>query len=151
MTGTRSLFHYEKLGYDLQDFLAAHGYEVISIPLPFRNSQLRKKAFHQWLTINRGNSFHFFMGPETHCEFKQELATYADSTLTVIGKDSEFTGFHFRRAPLSYQLHKLFCRLSSVKAEDYANTLPLQKLEDYDRFLDHCVQLAEDEVIGEPQ
>ncbi len=139
------------MGYDLQDFLAAHGYQVISIPLPFRHSGLRKLALKNFLTGSRHSRFHFFMGPETFKEFKAELQTYATSTLTIVGEHSELTGLHFRSAPLSYRLHELFCCLSFTRAEKFKDTLPIQKRADYDRFLDHCVQLAEDEAIGEPK
>ncbi|MBC7419512.1 MAG: hypothetical protein H7328_02175 [Bdellovibrio sp.] len=147
LTGPRSLFFYEMMGQNLQDFLAAHGYQVLSVPLPFRHPRLRKLAFTNWLTRNCGKKFHFFIGPETFKEFKTELETHPDSTLTIFGPDSDFNDFKFKNAPLNYRLHQLFCWLMLSKAERYADTLPLEKLEDYDRFLDHCVHLAEDELM----
>ena len=149
LTGARSLFHFKKIGINLDEFLYQHGYVVITVPLPFRYRQLRKLAFKNWLEKHHGKSFHFILGPETKSEFNSELSGLAHSTVSIIGENLVLKDFKFSRTPLTYYLHHFFCWISSIKAERYENTLPLEKREDYDRFLDHCVQLAEDEVPGD--
>ena len=144
LNGPRSLFFYEKLGGTLQDFIAEHGYQVFCPPLPFRGSKLRKTALDRWLQSQNSKTFHFVVGPKTFDEFKDLLVNFPDSTITL---SESFTaaGETNKITPLQYQLHVMFCRISNAIPEEYSCTFPDKSRQIYERFLDRCVELAENE------
>lgn len=143
ITGIRSLFFYEKLGGRLQDYISAHGYQVLSPAMPFRSENRRKSHFIHWLKNQRHKRFHFILSQRTHNEFRDVLKDYYDSSFSVISEN-----FKSKTQPtLAYQLHQLFCRLGGTTSDAFSETLPDQNLEFYDRFLDHCVELAENDLI----
>ena len=141
ISGPRSLFHYEKPGRDLQDFLAAHGYRVFSPILPFRSKALRFEMLRKWLEKQEDQSFHFFLSPEVEMEFGELLKSGKDSTFTNLSRFAETR----LGTPLYYRLHQIFCFMNQCHAEDYNDTLPLRSPAFYDRILDHCIELAENE------
>ena len=141
ISGPRSLFHFEKLGGSLQDFLAAHGYRVFSPILPFRAKTLRMEVLRKWLAAQDDKNFHFFLSPETETEFGELLKTGQESTTTNLARFAE----NKLPVPLSYRLHELFCFMNQCRADDYNDTLPLRTGAFYDRILDHCIELAENE------
>ena len=75
LTGIRSIFFYEKLGGFLQDFVAAHGYKVLSPILSFRSKKNRKSQLILWLKQPESNlnfqhkKFHFILSQNTFEEF----------------------------------------------------------------------------------
>jgi hypothetical protein len=144
ISGIRSLFFYEKLGKFLQDFIAAHGYVVLSPALPFRSAELRQFYLSNWLKQRPGQSFHFILGEQTYSEFNNLLADQTQSSFTLIPRDLKF---EVKDEPLNYRLHRIFCTLFGSQAEPYVQTLPQKSSEFYDRFLDHCVELAENESL----
>lgn len=149
LTGPRSLFHYEKLGGDLQDFIAAHGYQVLSPVLPFRSRPLRRLQLGHWLRHQTGRRFHFILGENSLREFGDILAQYPESSHTVIPRDLVPWGRQkAAREPLRYRLHRLFCSVMGIPADPFAQTLAAdQSRAFYDRFLDHCIELAENEPL----
>ena len=141
ISGPRSLFHFEKLGGSLQDFLAAHGYRVFSPILPFRSKALRREVLRKWIEAQSDSSFHFFLSPETETEFGEMLKIGSGSTTTNLARFAETKVI----APLYYRLHQLFCFINQCRADDFEDTLPVRTAAFYDRILDHCVELAENE------
>lgn len=149
ITGTRSVFFYEKLGEQLQSFIADHGYMVLSPAMPYRSVQLRKKYLTQWLQQQEHLQFHFVLSKRSHQELSEVVEIFHNSTFTII---SEILCQHEKLSemlnePLSYQAHKLFCLALGIKADPYNETLQDKSTEFYDRFLDHCIELAENESI----
>jgi hypothetical protein len=152
LTGPRSLFFYSRLGAELQDYLAAHGYQVVNVPLPFRSQTNRQFALTRWYEQQSGNNGqHFILGPETYFEFKTQLDQIPNSSLTIISKQFIAPKIPAWRIPMMYRLHQWFCQFYRIKPERYENTLSVSDSQVYDRFLDHCVELAEDEVLGADQ
>lgn len=147
LTGIRSLFFYEKLGGPLQDFIAAHGYSVLSPALPFRSKNLRKAYLRTWLKQQNSKRFHFILSEKTFDELRELLKDYPDSSFTFILRDLSKFELNSPKETLLYKLHKLFCRVFGTKADPYNQTLQDKSPEFYDRFLDHCIELAENEII----
>ena len=144
LNGPRSLFFYEKLGGNLQEFIAEHGYQVLCPPLPFRGTALRKKVLSSWLERQNGKAFHFVLGPRTRDEFNDLIEKIPESTITL--SDNFTVADNGKKiAPLQYRLHQLFCRFFGTISEDYTSTFPDKNRQIYERFLDRCVELAENE------
>lgn len=146
ITGLRSLFYHKKLASDLQDFIAAHGYVVLSPVMPFRSKELRQLQLKKWLSQQTVSTFHFILGEDTYAELQAVFTPYSSSSFTLIPRDLK----HKESTPspsLQYCLHQIFCRLTGNKAEAYEQVLPYKSLEFYDRFLDHCIELAENEDL----
>jgi len=151
----RSLFFYEKLGGQLQDYIKAHGYTVECPPMPFRAKPQRLHSLARWLkqqssvqfSVQSSVQFHFILSEQTHHEFKSLFENHQHSTFTIISRAFDKFSTKEARAPLSYRLHRLFCAALSVRTDDYHNTLPSKNPEFYERFLDHCIELAENEQI----
>lgn len=143
LAGVRSIFFHESLGKELQDYIAAHGYVVLAPPLPFRSRALRHKALLNWLTAQKTDRFHFVLAAATKDEFWNLLKNYPFSSFTVASTDLK--GHSSAPEPLSYKLHRLFCRVLGTRADDYSTTLPDKSTEFFDRFLDRCIELAENE------
>ena len=142
LTGIRSLFFYEKLGADLQDFIAAHGYVVKSPVLPFRSPHLRKQALLAWLDFEQNErQFHFVLSEATQKEFAEIFKAYPNCTFTLTSFNSTL------REPLAYKLHRLFCNSLGFSADPFNATFPDKSSVFYDRFLDRCVELAENETL----
>lgn len=145
ISGVRSLFYYDKLGPDLQDYIAAHGYQVLSPVMPFRSQNLRRRYLQYWLENQNGKRFHFVLSSKTHLEFKDLLEKYENSnSSSTFSLSSEFAD-STKPAPLHYQLHRLFCLGLGIKTESYSDGLPGTDKLFLDRFLDHCIDLAENE------
>jgi hypothetical protein len=142
ITGPRSLFFYEKLGGSLQDFVAAHGYQTLNPVLPFRGP-MRKIALARFLESQGGGAFHFVLSRQSFDEFREIIATNSDSTFTFTEDFKSET--KSLRVPLSYQLHRLFCRFNGTRADSYAGVFPDKNVALYERFLDRCIELAENE------
>lgn len=141
LTGIRSLFFYEKLGADLQDFIAAHGYVVKSPVLPFRSPALRQKAMRAWLTEQNEQHFHFVLSEATQKEFVDIFKSCSNCTFTLTRFNSTLT------EPLSYKLHRLFCGSLGFSTDPFNDTFPDKSTAFFDRFLDRCVELAENETL----
>lgn len=147
LNGPRSLFFYEKLGGSLQDYIQAHGYQVLYPSLSFRNKKLRILQLNEFLKKQNSEQFHFVAGPKTQLEFKEVLAQYPLSTITnpedfTISIDPNIN------ISLSYKLHMFFCHLNQTEAENYLATFPIKNVVLYERFLDRCIDLAENEVYA---
>lgn len=141
ISGPRSLFHHERLGAGLQDFLAAHGYRVFCPVLPFRSSALRREVLRKWLAVQVDKNFHFFLSPKTQMEFGDLLQSGPETTFTNaadFAKESPST-------PLHYRLHELFCLMNQTRADSFKDTVPFESRAFCDRILDHCIELAENE------
>ncbi len=144
LNGPRSLFFYEKLGTTLQDYIAGHGYVVLYPSLAFRAKNLRRLQLQNFLKQQNSPKFHFILGPQTQLEFAEVLKDYPESTFTnpeSLMNSSEKPA----SVPLSYKLHSLFCGLFNVQAESYPATFPVKNVVIYERFLDRCIELAENE------
>lgn len=93
--------------------------------------------------------FHFILNELTYLEFQQIFKNYKNSTFTLTTKKftSSLAGSADKKSkePFSYQLHRYFCAALGVQADQYSETLQDKSTEFYDRFLDHCVELAENE------
>lgn len=144
ITGPRSLFFYEKLGDTLQDFIAAHGYVVLNPVLPFRGES-RKKALARFLENRQEKAFHFILSHHTEKEFSQVLQKYSGSTFTFADDFQKYFGNKTISPGLKYRMHQLFCKLNGTAADDFSAVFPEKNVVLYDRFLDRCIELAENE------
>lgn len=144
ITGPRSLFFYEKLGGSLQDYIAAHGYVVLNPVLPFRG-KIRSLALARFLENRSEKAFHFILSRQSQKEFSEILQKFPGSTFTF----SEDFKEHFDKKnlsiPLSYSLHQLFCKFDGATADNYLAVFPDKNVVLFERFLDRCVDLAENE------
>lgn len=144
VSAPRSLFYHEKLGGQLQDFIEAHGYMVFSPAMPFRSTALRRQYLSQWLSRQNFTAYHFIMADQTYNELKDVLPQTEGCTFTRLPtirlKDET-------QEPLSYQLHRLFSKTMGTLTPPHDQVLLNRSLEFYDRFLDHCVDLAENEAL----
>lgn len=145
VSAPRSLFYHEKLGGQLQDFIEAHGYVVHSPAMPFRSKPLRQRYLQQWLLKQKDIGFHFILAEDTYQELKDILPETHFNTFTRL--PTVLLGNEVLTEPLFYKCHRLFCLLFGTKVPPYSQVLLDRRLEFYDRFLDHCVDLAENEVI----
>lgn len=148
--GPKSLFFYKKPFSDLPRFLEEHGYQVIILNLPFRSVKLRRRVFTDWLKKNERKTFHFITDSVTALEFKAALPQNQSISLTTITESLGNEVNHSfivekKSAPLHYQLHSLFNKLYKTKICPYSETFSVLNRPDYERFLDHCVELAENE------
>ncbi len=146
------------MGQDLQNYILAHGYQIEPLWMPFRSIPLRKAAIKSFLQNQKSKRFHFILSEKTWTDVADLLQNNAHphSTFTLIGqlevdpilKPAEPNLYQFTstgRAPLSYILHSLFCKVMGSTADPYGETLLDQNKLLYDRFLDHCIELAENE------
>lgn len=159
VSGPRSLFSPNKMGSDLQDFILAHGYQMTSPWLPFRGKPQRTAALSLWLEKNKSKSFHFFMAENTWKEMQPvlEKTLHPFSTLNIINIKADTPRSRIENAKLSsfdvkplepsltYRLHQFFCRIMGSQAIPYEQTLLVKDPTLYDRFLDRCIELAENE------
>jgi hypothetical protein len=159
ISGPRSLFAPQKMATDLQEFVQAHGYQTESPWLPFRSTSQRKAFLHDWLLKNKSRSFHFFMAADTWNELQMILEEnfHPFSTITIINRKENTSRSHLENvelhsfaveecsSPILYQLHQLFCKVMGTNALNYEETLLAKDPTLYDRFLDHCIDLAENE------
>ncbi|MGZ3691573.1 MAG: hypothetical protein ACXVAX_08715 [Pseudobdellovibrio sp.] len=144
LNGPRSLFFHEKLGTTLQDYVAAHGYVVLYPPLAFRHKKLRSLQLENFLRQQNQSRFHFILGPQTESEFADLFKKYPGSTFT--NPESLMNAVEKPQSvPLSYKLHSLFSGLMNVEVENYNAVFPVKNIVIYERFLDRCVELAENE------
>jgi hypothetical protein len=153
INGPRSLFYYENLGGNLQDFLEAHGYKVQCPILPFRAQEQRKLVLANWFKQNPSSHYHLVLAKQTRAEFESLFSqmqglsfTYSDDFATE-AHDQQNLKTLITQAPLKYRLHQLFCKLSMTPALDYSAVFPVKTKPVYDRFLDRCVELAENDFI----
>lgn len=144
ITGPRSLFFYEKLGGPLQDFIAAHGYVVLNPVLPFRGN-MRTMALKRFLENRSEKAFHFVLSRHSQKEFSEILQKYSGSTFTFAEDFKEYFENKNISPTLNYRLHQLFCRLNGTSADDFNAVFPDKNVVLYERFLDRCVELAENE------
>jgi hypothetical protein len=144
ITGPRSLFFYEKLGGVLQDYVEAHGYVVLNPALPFRG-KIRSKVLSHWLEWQRVKVFHFILSRNSQLEFADILKAYPKSTVTYIEDfKNDFCSTN-PPIPLKYKFHEWFCRLQGTQPDDFLATFPVKNVVLCERFLDRCIELAENE------
>ena len=150
--GPRSLFFYQRPFGLLPTFLYEHGYRIALAPLPFRGLSRRRQAFKKWLNLKAEYRFHFFMSPVTYQELKDLIEPEKMESLTFLDKDSSDTpailpSVKFR-TPLSYRLHQLISHLYGESVPTYDSTYSKFNAINYDRILDHCIKLAENEIYA---
>lgn len=147
ITGPRSLFWSKRLASDLQDYIEAHGYQVLCPVLPFRGPT-RSKSLQNWFKRQPNHKFHIFLSSTSAQEFKEVLAGIHSVSVTLT--DSFIDSSSLKpTTPFSYQLHTLFSKLNRTDSDPFHHTLNWSDPSLYDRFLDHCVELAENEVLCE--
>lgn len=160
--GPRSLFFYKKPFGQLPGFLYEHGYRTQLLSLPFRNQKLRNWALSNWLENHAEHSYHFIMDQVTYEPFEPLLAKAQIQTITILTTDSELEikslanqkaylfliDKLFSKTPLNYRLHRLFNLAYQTKIDTYQTTFSEFNRQLYDRFLDHCVKLAENELYA---
>lgn len=161
VSGTRSLFSPRKMAADLQDFLSAHGYQMASLWMPFRSPKKRQESLSRWFKAQGTNKFHFVMALETWTEFKtifmQNQESIVSINLIVFNDEGKLDSsesrqnsflvnkLEFLKIPVSYHLHQAYCFLFQRKAIAFEKTLLAMDPIIFDRFLDHCIELAENE------
>lgn len=147
VTGLRSLFFYERLGSELQDYVAAHGYVVLSPPMPFKSKSQRQLILEKWLLLRKEKHFHFILSEQSFNELSEVFKNYPHSTFTKVPADLKKYPHKKISTPFKYWLHILYLKILGYKADKFEQTLPDKSTEFYNGFLDHCVELAENESI----
>ncbi len=158
--GPRSLFHYQyPYGY-LPQFLHEHGYVTKMVSLPFRRSAARKLAFEKWLNTVTGKHFHLVMDQLVYDELKSVFLNPSVSesfrSISVISSDylnleTRATNFVVSETATpgpSYWLHQVLNRMLQTKTPPYARSFLQFNRTQLDRYLDHCVNLAETEIYA---
>ena len=160
LPGPRSLLFYTEPFGQLPGFLYEHGYRVQLINLPFRLKNARVRALTLWLQKNKGEKFHFVLAESTYAEFKSLIPAEAVASLTILTnlqapstagvqnfliKDSSSA---LISTPITYRVHEIICLSSMVQATPYSQTFSNANRTLLDRFLDHCIKLAEDELYA---
>ena len=102
---------------------------------------MRETVLRKWLEAQGEKSFHFFTSPATTAEFTKIFEKYPGSTFTNPADFSQSS----KRTPLQYYLHEFFCFLNQTKPEPFKDTVPITTKQFFDRILDHCIELAENE------
>lgn len=162
ISGPRSLFFYDNPFGDLPEYLYEHGYRTLILPLPFRNSLQRKDQFNKWLLQNQNETFHFVLDEFTFEEFESVLIGSFVKSLTVLtAKTAEihpaksnqhlfqtFQDVKLFPIPIGFYIHRLFCFLQNRKTGPYSLTFRNAKTSAFERFLDHCIKLAENELYA---
>lgn len=150
VNGARSLFYYEKLGGFMQDYVRAHGYKVLSPVLPFRGVN-RHLAFKNWLNSQSEKSFHLIASSATAEELNDLFTTNPQNTLTRLDVWIEQAPSEDRPSPsFGYRIHRIFCKLMGSQADPYFESAWNNRdAALYNRFLDRCVELAENDSICE--
>lgn len=150
LSGPKSIF-YNKASYShLPRFLEEHGYQVIILPLPFRSKTWRQSALLRWLTQHETKKFHFVFDSITSEEFQPVLPTEQVASCTTISENPEVAEAFVvlkKPEPLSYKLHRYLNKFYNVKTAPYSETFLTAENEVYQRFLDRCIELAENEWI----
>lgn len=160
--GPRSLFFYKNPFGLLPEFLYEHGYRTQVLSLPFRNHTLRMYALKNWLNTHTEHTYHFIVDQITYQEFEPLLNQAQILTLTILTDDQEVDAkssenqksFIFKvprsrsTKPLYYKLHELFNLAYRTKTSSFDTTFSTFNRTNYDRFLDHCVKLAENELYA---
>lgn len=167
ISGPRSLIHYQFSAEDLQNFVQEHGYKTVHVPLSFRSTQARRHELKSWLDQNRRKPQHLIMAYATWLELQPVLAPWLDShpnwTLTRLvsshtaslpecslrSYDLTVPRSPWWAVPLTYRMHQLFCLANQIKALPFEQTLSEPNRDIYDRFLDRCIQLAENDYQKE--
>lgn len=168
VSGPRSLIHYQLLAEDLQNFVQEHGYKTLHVPLSFRSTLARQRELQSWLEQNRRKALHFIMADQTWLELQTILAPWLTShpnwTLTRLVSSNRASSLPessisrydlvvpsatWWAIPLTYRVHQLFCQVNQIKALPFEQTLSEPNREIYDRFLDRCIQLAENDYQKE--
>lgn len=154
--GPRSLFFYHRPWGQLPRFLFEHGYVTFTLSLPFRDSSRRILHFKNWLEQQQGKTFHFILDSVTYKELKSVLTNPMAETITVISQtDSDVFENAQTWIPLlkskstwNYRLHQLFSKMNNTETPPYSETFADSNLTNYNRFLDHCIELAENDVYA---
>ena len=162
--GPSSLFFYDKPFAWLPEFLFEHGYKTNVIRLPFRYKKARTLAFKKWLSLNHTEHFHFILAHKTYLEFKDLIPKSMVASMTLLTSKTAVnpqlhlpneTPFHIEKSDLAlfsippfYLAHQLICLSGEVAAIPYSQTFSNASKSLYDRFLDHCIKLAESELYA---
>ena len=80
-------------------------------------------------------------------EFQDLFADFQKSTYTVLAKDIRCYEHKKPQPSFSYQLHTLFCQALGASPDTFSDTLQDKSTEFLDRFLDRCIEIAENEDI----
>lgn len=150
VNGARSLFYYEKLGGFLQDYLRAHGYQVLNPVMPFRGPA-RVLALKSWLSQQSDKAFHFIVSSATDREMHTLLTENPQNTITRLDEWVENAPTQDRpTAGFAYGIHRIFCRMNGAEADPYFESAWTNRdAALYNRFLDRCVELAENDTLCE--
>ncbi len=160
--GPRSLFFYRSPWGQLPQFLFEHGYVTLTLSLPFRSLLIRQLQFQNWLFQNKDKKFHFILDSLTFNELNKFLPNESTESVTVIYEKnyaqqpatSNFKNFYSwvpavaSTATSKYLLHQVFCRIFNTQTPAYSQTFSDCNLMNYNRFLDHCINLAENDVYA---
>ena len=154
--GPRSLFFYQRPFGDLPRFLFEHGYVTSTLSLPFRGHRLRYLYFQNWLKLQSGKKFHFILDKISFDHMKNLLANPSTETVTVISINEHmrfenaqtWTPLVKSRPTFKYLLHQIFSNIFGTKTPSYSETFSDGNLVNYNRFLDHCIKLAENDIYA---
>lgn len=163
LSGPRSLFFFSKPYGDLPAFLFEHGYRIAIPSLPFTSRQGRSNAFTNWVQTQKDKTFHIITDEFTFEEFEKQLHEPYVRSLTVLTTKTGDVGvantqqslFQMHRENLHttgetfhYKLHKLWVGAKNRRATPFDLTFHSANDFAYQRFLDHCVKLAESEMYA---
>lgn len=133
LTGPRSLFYFRKYWNGYPEVLAEHGYEVFTLPLPWRGEE-RLRRMQEYLEVQTklGRKYHFICDRYTAEELKKLFdGSQPVASLTVIEGAHNVVSSHTRGSfflSLSYRLHSLSYRHERLpRAEDLGLDSPTAK------------------------
>jgi hypothetical protein len=157
--GKKSVFYFGKFWNFIPDYIADHGYEVIDLTLPWRNSASRLSEIENFLQVLSAEKMacHFFIDPSSDIDFRQAAKKFPEAVRSItLATDLDFTNEQASGGtPFFLWLHQM---LLGKKESTPARVLGLDpSLEPKicgKIYLKHCVQLAEqdlqqDKPIGE--
>ena len=158
--GPRSLLFYKKPFGLLPEFLFEHGYQNVVLALPFQAKKTRRLAFRSWLDRNTTKNFHLILDDLTYFEFADLTQEPQFLSCTVISASDAVSNVEAKNltyftipdqlsqrlmTPLSYRLHQVLCWIRSQPVPNFSQTFSKSSRQTLDRFLDHCIKLAENE------
>ncbi|MFZ3229387.1 MAG: hypothetical protein WA160_04220 [Pseudobdellovibrio sp.] len=166
LPGPRSLFFYKKMFGDLPRFLYEHGYRTMLLSLPFRNKLRRSEVFKNWLNYQSSKSYHFILDEITFKELQLILESAQVRTITILTTNKDLISTYKSNdkiqvflvpnsasaSPLYYSAHRLINSLLKIETAPFETTFTATKSKTnkntYNRFLDHCIKLAENELYA---
>ncbi|MGZ3743871.1 MAG: hypothetical protein ACXWRA_08470 [Pseudobdellovibrionaceae bacterium] len=115
INGPRSIFYFRKYWNSYPEILAEHGYEVFTLPLPWRGpARLHKMKYFLNQQEQNSKKYHFVCDEFSSQELKELLTQSSTvSSLTILKNQNEMISNNKRSGfflDVSYKLHAWSCK-----------------------------------------